>query len=418
MNKNKKHIILRISNKGVFYNESDFLSWEATNFPPKKDFNFNDRNAIFWKAEMLSFRNNELAISIVDYDISSDKTFLKQQPNSIIKKLLFERLKWSELKERMNIYQQNLFNEISDAAAEFGDSNKQEVRDEQKIISDEKLTKIPIQIKYPLMKTSFKMGYVELTTKLKAYENPITIILENDHIIPEFDHIKPFFVKALGCKKIEIIGELTFDRMGNEVIRCHSKEINKINETLITSVKRLNLKAAIFNPKPIAVDKSLFSPEEYFEGTEETLGNTFNKENNKGVLKEILQLEGIRNKKQLTYLSGKLQNHASSLKFTLSPKFGFLFHVEGEEMNHFIWELLNTHATYIWSISKSEYDLTKKIKLLEQEINSIRNHGRRTYLNSIKISPSIFVFNKINHSSAGIIDGFPKWKMKVNEKLV
>lgn len=106
------------------------------------------------------------------------------------------------------------------------------------------------------------------------------------------------------------------------------------------------------------------------------------------------------------------------LRFTLSPQFGFLFHVEGEEMDHFIWELLNTHATYIWSMEKRGMALGKKFKLLEREINFIRDHGGKAFLNNEKSSE--FVFSKVNHEHSGsdLIDGFPKWKMRVNEKLV
>lgn len=106
------------------------------------------------------------------------------------------------------------------------------------------------------------------------------------------------------------------------------------------------------------------------------------------------------------------------LRFTLSPQFGFLFHVEGEEMDHFIWGLLNTHATYIWSMEKEEMALDKKLKLLEREINLIKDHGRKTFLSSKKSSE--FVFSKVNHEHSGsdLIDGFPKWKIRVNEKLI
>ena len=105
------------------------------------------------------------------------------------------------------------------------------------------------------------------------------------------------------------------------------------------------------------------------------------------------------------------------LRFTLSPKFGFLFYVEGKEMDHFIWELLNSHATYIWSIQKELTSLENKLKLIEREVNFIRGNGRRIYLNSEKTED--LIFNKINHenSETGVVDGFPKWKMRVNEKI-
>lgn len=87
-------------------------------------------------------------------------------------------------------------------------------------------------------------------------------------------------------------------------------------------------------------------------------------------------------------------------------------------MDHFIWELLNTHATYIWSIERKGYSLENKLKLIEREVNFIRENGRNIYLNSKKNAD--LIFNKINHenSETGVIDGFPKWKVRVNEKII
>lgn len=316
------------------------------------------------------------------------------------------------------MYKQISFDEISDS----GDQPSQiEIKEEKLADYSEQIEKnkrIDINFQHLLIKTKFKMGYVEIEKKLKGFPKKIKINLENNNIIPEFDHVKPYFAKALGNRKIEITGYLEIDETGEIKVKCQSKEISQINEELITTVRRLELKESIFNPKIYVVDKSLFTPEEYFEGIEEEqLGNTPSI-SKKDILEEILQLEGIRNKKQLSYLSGKLQSKKIGLRFTLSPEFGFLFHVEGEDMDHFIWELLNTHATYIWSLEKEGISLEKKLKLIEREVNIIRENGRIKYLNREK--PVGVVFNKINHdnSKTGVVDGFPNWKMRVNEKIV
>lgn len=268
------------------------------------------------------------------------------------------------------------------------------------------------------MKTKFKMGCVEIEKRIKEINDTVTIVLLNSHIIPEFDHIKPYFSKILGKKKIEVTGYVEVDENDKIKVNCESKEINLIDEESITSVKALHLKKSILSPKPIVVDKSLFSPEEFFNSEkDEVLGNISGKNDNE-ILQAILELGGIRNRKQLIYLSGKLQSKNTTLKFTLSPKFGFLFFVEGEEMDHFLWELLNSHATYIWSIAKDAMATEEKFRTLEREINFIRENGRRIYLNSEKKSD--FIFSKVNHESSktGVVDGFPKWKMRVNEKLI
>lgn len=421
MNKVNKHIILKITNQGVFYNDNSFIEWKNTNFPPKNDFTFNERGGIFWEVELLSFdsKNSQLKVDVVNYDANGkEESFTSQSNKFSFKKIWFNKIKWIELQKVMNHYKLMSFDEITD-------------RDEQVVVTKTKdknfvdysegvakNKQIDINFKYPLMKTKFKMGFVEIEKKLKSVSENIKINLPNKNIIPEFDHVKPFFAKALGKRKIEVTGYLEINEKGEMEVKCQSKEINQINEDLITVVRKLGLKESIFKPKKITIDKSLFTPEEYFEGIEkEQLGNTISK-NYKDILEEVLQLEGIRNRNQLLYLSGKLQSKKMGLRFTLSPKFGFLFYVEGKEMDHFIWELLNTHATYIWSIEKELASLENKLKLIEREVNFIRENGRKIYLNSEKTEN--LIFNKINHESSetGVIDGFPKWKMRVNEKII
>lgn len=413
-------MILKITNKGVFYNSNAFIEWENTNFPSKKEFNFNERFDIFWEAKLLSYdnENSQLKVDIVNYNADQKKeSFTNQRAEFPFQKIWFNKLKWVELQKIMNIYKLISFDEISDSDEQDRIRKK---RDENLVDYSERIVtnkRIDINFKYPLMKTKFKMGYVEIEKRLKGVSEKIKINLVNSNIIPEFDHVKPFFAKALGRRKIEITGFLEIDDRGEIEVKCQSKEISQINEDLITAVRRLKLKESIFKPKKITADKSLFTPEEYFESIEEEqFGNTIGK-SDKDILEEVLQLKGIRNRKQLLYLSGKLQSKRMGLRFTLSPKFGFLFYVEGKEMDHFIWELLNSHATYIWSIQKELTSLENKLKLIEREVNFIRGNGRRIYLNSEKTED--LIFNKINHenSETGVVDGFPKWKMRVNEKI-
>jgi hypothetical protein len=284
---------------------------------------------------------------------------------------------------------------------------------------EEQKERIELRFEYPLQKAVFKMGYVEVGHQVKELpEQTLTIPIENPNILPEFDHVKPFFAKALGKKKIEVRGYLEMDEADHIEIRCQSKEISQINDKFIATVRKLRLEDAIFKPKKITVDKSLFTPEEYFEGFDEAeLGNTI-RQSDKDLLTDLLESEKIRNRKQLLYLSGQLQSQRTGLRFTLSPKFGFLFHVEGETMDHFIWELLNSHATYIWSLDRVGTSLGHKFRLIEREINFIRENGRRTYLDHARNEG--LVFSKVNHenSESGLVDGFPKWRVRVGEVLV
>ena len=422
MGKAEKHIILHITNQGVFYNKVSCIQWAHTNFPPKDTFNFNKRFTVYWKARLLSFEAGRslLKVAIVDYDMEKEPAaFAKQKAKFPFRNIEFSPLQWDAIEPLMNIYNKQLFRPILDpkkarlisrpADEEWVDFSEPE----------EEKTRIDLHFEYPLKKAIFKMGYVEVEHQISELpEQILTIPLENPNILPEFEYVKPFFAKALGKKKIEVTGYLEIDASDHIEIRCQSKDINRINEQFIATVRKLRLEEAMFKPKKITVDKSLFTPEEYFEGLDDSeLGNTI-RQSDKDLLSELLESEKIRNRKQLLYLSGKLQSQRTSLRFTLSPKFGFLFHVEGETMDHFIWELLNSHATYIWSIDRFGTSLEHKFRLIEREVNFIRENGRRVYLDHTKNEGLVFSKVKHENSEAGLVDGFPKWRVRVGACLV
>jgi len=83
--------------------------------------------------------------------------------------------------------------------------------------------------------------------------------------------------------------------------------------------------------------------------------------------------------RQLAYLAGTKQSQNHKLRYTLNPNFGFLFLIEGAKNKHFVWELLNSHATYIWSIDKSVKEIKLQFKRVESIINMIRTSGRGNY---------------------------------------
>ena len=65
----------------------------------------------------------------------------------------------------------------------------------------------------------------------------------------------------------------------------------------------------------------------------------------------------LKNQKQLMYLSGAIQSGTDKIRFTLEPKFGFLFTFNKDGVNHYCWELLQSHASYIWTINNGGCEL-------------------------------------------------------------
>jgi hypothetical protein len=171
------------------------------------------------------------------------------------------------------------------------------------------------------------------------------------------------------------------------------------------------------------IDKSLFTADEVLDQfeTEDNEGNAF-RQSEADILAMLIQSGKIRNRKQLEYLAGVKQSANYKLRFTRSQQFGFLFFVEGIRSNHFVWELINSNATYIWSISKSERNIELQYRRIEDNINFIRDSGRRNYQNEYreKHIDNDLSFDKIIHDniSSGMKDSFPEWRAKLNEKLI
>ena len=439
-NPTRKIIILQIRTDGVYYNPKSGISWERTNFPHKNDFVIHTRENIFWEVEMLNYdkATGILFVRVINFYPDDPGRIKQQKPKYAISRIHFSKIEWTELQAILSYYKAGSFSEIrkqdnpqntpAKVAIEFTppylkpdktglleELNHKKADEKKDIFSTDQ--EIAFAFSFPLIKSQFHNGCVRLKKRIVPIKEQIEIVIENEHIIPEFDYIKPFFAKALNTRRITVKGKVYISNRNIVKIRAYSPEIKTINADLIDSVRRLRFEDLLKKPAKIDIDKDLFTSEDFFDHYEPELGNT-NRMTELEFLKEIMDRKNIRNRKQLEYLSGKLQHPNSSIKFTLNPNFGFLFHVAGNEMNHFIWELLDSHATYIWSFDKIQYSTDFSFRSVEAEINKIRDNGRMPYLISEKGRD--YIFSKVNHEHANSTfkDPFPKWRMRLNEKLV
>ena len=266
------------------------------------------------------------------------------------------------------------------------------------------------------------LGYVTFKKHIKEIDKNIDFKIVNDHILAEFDNIKYWFSKRLKTKRFQVKASITLIDNKITEINAKSKEIDLITPELIDNIKYLRTIELTKAPRVSNIDKSLFTAEDIFSqvDTEDIEGNVF-KQSEQDILNFLIEKSNVRNKKELAYLSGKKQSENHPIRYTLHPNFGFLFLIEGEENNHFVWELLNSHATYIWTIDKSEQDIKLQFKRIENVVNTIRSNGREKYKSAYKHThqDNDLVFKVINHKDIGsnLLDEFPKWKNKLNEQL-
>ena len=269
---------------------------------------------------------------------------------------------------------------------------------------------------------TFIDGFVIFKKFIKKIGTHIDFKIENRYLLQEFDNIKLWFSKKLKTKKFNVSTTITLIDRKLSHVTATSPEIEMINPEIIESVKYDRTIALTKPPKSISPNKSIYTTEDIFLliDPEVREGNVFN-QSGAEIIKSLTDTEFVRNRKQLEYLSDNIQTPNSKILYTLNPLFGFLFLNETEAKYHFVWELLKSHATYIWSTEKGKKDINYLYAKIEEIISVIKTIGREEYKKtfSYKYLGDDFTFKSIDHQdiTMNIEDGFKKWRNKFDDLL-
>ena len=424
----KRYIYLKITDDGLFYNDRHYFKWNQTNFPSKLDFAWREHHPVYWKVELLNYdkSNKILDVHIEDYNETNLELFYKQKSKDAVREIHFHELKWSILQGQLRSYVYRSFMHLegdepvvpSIVEEPLGEIHTARPKAGVEVEEEPVVSEIAILFKTDILNLSFKSGFAECLHYVPEIDESLNIRLYNDSLLPQFDHIKPYFKKYFKNKQLQIRGKAVRQDDGVWWTKCRCQQISMIDEDAIASIRRMVLKDKMAKPFVIDVDKSLFTSDDIFlEENEIDLGKALRAED-LDLVQEIMDLKGVRNRKQLIYLSGKVQHDNTAIRFTLAPQFGFLFYAKGQEMCHFIWELIDSHATYIWSTDLDPRLLDRQFKAVEQLVNVIRASGRRVYL--ADKSDEDLLFHRISHQKANstIVDPFPLWKARLDERLI
>jgi hypothetical protein len=428
---NKNSVIIRLYQNRIWFNDHISIAIEQSNLPVS-EINFKKVKETFWQVEQLSFDKdiNLLEVNIIDYFLRDRSSFSMQNPKAVIRELKFANLSdTGSLKLALRYFSTEM-NHLDQALEEgYKELMEKPAPIEGKIHKKNLLLRsypekdeLEVNFEVWFKDAEFKLGYVAFDKNIPEIRQMLRFKVPNDFLLPEFEFIKSYFTKALGTRKFDIKATI-FMELGKAVeTRATSVIIKKIDENLIDSIKNIRTYNLLKAPFKVNVDKSLFTAEEIFdEFGKDEFGNVFT-QSEEEILRQILEKAKVRNRRQLEFLAGVKQAEGSRLKFTLHPYFGFLFTVEGEKMMHFIWELLNTHATYIWSLDKNDEALARQYRRVEDAINQVRNSGRDLYKQAYHSShiDQDLVFNVIHHDDANspVIDGFVKWRHRLGEMMI
>ncbi|WP_308991608.1 hypothetical protein QLS71_006220 [Mariniflexile litorale] len=422
--------ILKIVRHSIYYTQNDYISFEQSNFPSLDNFKFKPQMEILWEVEIKKYDPSDkvLILNIIDYNSHKIDEFKSQTKNNTgLKKIYFENLKWNLLEPQFTHYKKVSFKGIVDEDSYYEDNNFSTNQVEFEGV--ENVNKPNYKPQYSVNRkesidfnttvhfkdAKFLDGSVKFDAGIPELSKTVEFEILNNEIKKEFDYIKYYFPKVFKRKTFEVIGTIILEYNKTEFENISSPEITKIDSSIVEKVKQIEFNR-IIKLTSEENSKQLLNLDELFDKLDINPINSLFNENEQELIGFFVKDKHIKNKRQLVYLSGLKQNDNNKIKFTLKPNFGFLFTIISDKKIHYCWELLNSHATYLWSISNN---FNNSIEIVEENINLISKIGRQEFKNEVNkknnILPDSARFNLIRHSSNK--EGFIKWKENLNYLL-
>lgn len=260
------------------------------------------------------------------------------------------------------------------------------------------------QIKIAIEDLDFRYGNVGFEYVDKESNQRFDFEIENEEFRPEFEVLKPYFIKVL--KSNSVIIDISVE-IENGVILSQlatSSDIENINKEIVESVKFQFLNKNFVGQIPTSKQNILTA-------------NELPKNQNiysdaESILKDLLKGKQYKHSKHILFLANKHERNVMKLRFVLQP-FSFVFLVAGEQNYHIVLETLDTEeATYIWHTDKSKTAIIETVKQIDKELNIIKEKGRQAYLETHPQN-----FSRIVHDYSDGNKGFTIWKGLLEERL-
>jgi len=440
---NKSRMILKISGNDIFYTKEDKISFSDTNLP-WQTFNVKTNNDYYWEVEILSIFKLTviLEIEIIDYYSDKIKNFNNQVSQRKLQKINFHLPIYHHLEKIFSNCQPSAFNDIvlgvynENKRKEETLSNDVRFEDSKEDVTnmetggrhwieesyeyaydseelEDFFERIDFKVKVYFKDTTFLDGKIRVSKKVSQIEEKVILEIGNEEIKKEFDLVKFYFPKIFKNKQYTIEGVIDITGNEYEIIEVKSKDIDRINSGMIDEIKQQQIFDIPKLTSNVDEEKRLFTIEDIFREINDKDNSNIFDLSESDIINTLIQNPSIRNRKQLEFLSGFKQTSKSEIKFSYNPNFGFLFTIMGEIKNHYCWELLNSHATYLWSLDTGS-DFEEEINRIEETICLIGEIGRKKYKGGVKNDnlDSELNFNIITHSSKNKSsqDGFIIWK--------
>lgn len=395
-------VVIKIQDNFIWFNPNEKIELLATNLPDRL-FKFSSR-PMYWNLQMYQFdkKTKNLFVSILNYDSNDVVTWQSQSPKSKIKKLTIQNIDWESFSKCLSYYDGQLKVTLQSL-----------LNQENPTLS---LDRRPVTILHRLSINKMKIGSgcLTYTKKVRWSSEPQTFTIEHPLMIPQMELIKPYFHNIMGGKMIDVEVSVLHQGAHVEILKTHAPQLQKINNSSLYIMRGLQIKDWVKMQKQ-HYHKNILQEEIDLSFDPSEIGNVDSIE--RELLNRILMESGVRNKLQLQYLSDGT-SPTDRLMLTVQPQFGFIFTIRGDEMVHCIWELVDSHATYIWSFPHAMQS-NRYFKILRREFAKITELGRQVYRDSYD-SNNDYYLRTINHGNSNdpLVDRFGQWRIKVEGCLV
>jgi len=276
----------------------------------------------------------------------------------------------------------------------------------EEIVSVEKSATLTIdkEINVAIELLEFRYGSIAFTYAFSEVNMKIEFEVQHNDIRPEFEVLKPYFVKFLKSKNIKanIYAEIENSQLVSQL--ASSEDIKKINKQIIEGVRFQFITKSLFNrtieENKNVVNQQLQTEHPLYESGEE-------------LLEDMLKHSKFKHHRHLRYLADKHAGHLVKIRFVLQP-FSFVFLLEGIEQFHIILETLDSEeASYLWHFPKRVSELALRLKEIDNQLNIIREIGRQGFLKALPEN-----FSRLLHDYVDIQRGFIIWKDMLEERIV
>jgi hypothetical protein len=234
--------------------------------------------------------------------------------------------------------------------------------------------------------------------------------IENDILRPEFDVLKPYFIRLFRSKSVEvsIYAELRNGKTIAKIASCDAFE--ELNREIIETVRFRFIEREIMGKRPDRNSLHGMLDLKQLQEQDKDFGLFLSDEK---FVDEVLKGRKYRHKRNIRFLSSRHDRSLMKLRFVLSP-FSFVFLLKGKTCYHFVLETLDTEeATYIWHVKKDRGALSKNLGEIDKALNLIRTKGREAFLESRPEN-----FSRVFHDYSDERKGFILWKDNLEERLV